>query len=368
MARLRYTIKDMQKIATSRGGKCLSDSYAGLKTKLEWQCADGHRWNSTPHSIIYTKSWCLACAGVKPLTLDEMQKIAKSRGGKCLSKEYFNNRTKLEWQCANGHRWFAAPKDVKKGTWCFYCSSTKLTIEEMQEIAKSRGGKCLSRDYLGIFTKLEWECAKKHRWQAQPNDIRKGGWCPYCSGRLSRTIEEFQLIAELEGGKCLSTEYVKDLIPLRFRCSEGHEWEAIGSNIKKGTWCPVCSNRKYSIREMQEIAESQNGKCLSKGVITRKTRVEFQCKEKHVFRALPRAIEFGMWCPKCFGDKLYTIEGMKEIAKMRGGDCLSKEYLGVTKKLKWTCEFSHTWTALPNPIRDGGWCPVCFEIARKKQI
>ena len=37
------------------------------------------------------------------ISIEEMQEIARKRGGKCLSKKYINAHTKLEWQCANGH-------------------------------------------------------------------------------------------------------------------------------------------------------------------------------------------------------------------------------------------------------------------------
>jgi len=32
-----------------------------------------------------------------------MQQVAKKRGGKCLSEKYVNAKTKLEWECRKGH-------------------------------------------------------------------------------------------------------------------------------------------------------------------------------------------------------------------------------------------------------------------------
>lgn len=51
-----------------------------------------------------------------------MQEIAKKRGGKCLSKVYKNARTKLRWECAKGHAWESVPYIVKKGSWCRICA------------------------------------------------------------------------------------------------------------------------------------------------------------------------------------------------------------------------------------------------------
>uniref|UniRef100_UPI004047EE3D zinc-ribbon domain-containing protein n=1 Tax=Algoriphagus sp. TaxID=1872435 RepID=UPI004047EE3D len=48
--------------------------------------------------------------------------IALTRGGNCLSKEYIDAKTKLEWQCKAGHSWFATPNHIKNGTWCPNCA------------------------------------------------------------------------------------------------------------------------------------------------------------------------------------------------------------------------------------------------------
>ena len=80
---------------------------------------------------------------------------------------------------------------VKSGTWCPTCGGTlRGTIEQMQAIAKKRGGKCLSKEYVNAHTKLRWRCAKKHTWEADPDKVkgsrqRSGTWCPTCA-RSSR--------------------------------------------------------------------------------------------------------------------------------------------------------------------------------------
>jgi hypothetical protein len=120
----------------------------------------------------------------------------------------------------------------------------KLTIEEMHELVKNRNGKCLSKVYINANTKLTWKCEKGHEWNATPGHVRSGKWCPVCAGIIPSTIEEMKDIALERGGKCLSEEYINAHIPLRWRCSEGHEWEATSNNIKKGTWCPICARMK----------------------------------------------------------------------------------------------------------------------------
>ena len=130
--------------------------------------------------------------------LEEMKQLARSRGGVCLSSAFISVNLDLEWQCSEGHIWSAPPQRIKgtpkkKGTWCKKCfeqrnygSQEKLV--ECQKIAESRGGKCLSTVYEGIMKHLSWQCAQGHIWQAAPNNVKNNGtWCRKCSWPLKYT-------------------------------------------------------------------------------------------------------------------------------------------------------------------------------------
>ena len=59
----------------------------------------------------------------------------------------------------------------------------EFTIEDMQKAAEFRGGKCLSKKMVkGDWdSKLKWECAEGHQFEASPRLILLGGhWCPEC--------------------------------------------------------------------------------------------------------------------------------------------------------------------------------------------
>ena len=166
------TIEDMQELAHSRGGECLPMQYLGAQTKLRWRCAEGHEWEAQPNCVKNDNTWCPYCSGKTKHTIQEMKQLAKNRNGECLSDHYINAFTKLRWRCAKRHEWEAAPSSVKRSTWCPYCArKAKLTIEEMQEIAKSRGGDCLSKHYINGSTKLHWRCHLGHEWMATPDNI-----------------------------------------------------------------------------------------------------------------------------------------------------------------------------------------------------
>lgn len=185
-------------------------------------------------------------------TLTEMQEIATSRGGKCLSSVYVNRRTKLNWECGSGHKWEATPGAIKTGRWCPTCgrkritaanAARKPTIEEMERIAQRRGGECLSRKYQDNKTKLRWRCSQGHEWEANSNSIKSGTWCAVCSGSAKGTIGEMRKVAGQRAGKCLSSTYVSNRKRLLWECKYGHQWKAAPSNVvSRGQWCPECAS------------------------------------------------------------------------------------------------------------------------------
>lgn len=58
-----FTIEDMQKAAEFRGGKCLSKTMkkGDWDTQLEWQCAEGHKFMASPRLILLGGHWCPDC-------------------------------------------------------------------------------------------------------------------------------------------------------------------------------------------------------------------------------------------------------------------------------------------------------------------
>jgi hypothetical protein len=50
---------------------------------------------------------------------------------------------------------------------------------------------------------------------------------------------------------------------------------------------------------------------------------------------------------------------LKSVARDRGGDCLSKQYITATTKISWICKNGHIWKASPSSILRGSWCPAC---------
>ncbi len=142
---------------------------------------------------IFRGSWCTECQHeAKRYGMRLMHKLAEAHGGRCLSGTYRNAATRLEWECARGHRWWAYPGAIVRGHWCAACAhdAGRLGMDLMRAIAKERGGECVSKTYVNSSTRLEWECGRGHRWFATPNTIRRGHWCARCYFISITTTEE----------------------------------------------------------------------------------------------------------------------------------------------------------------------------------
>ncbi len=499
--RKKLTIIEMHNLAEERGGNCLSEKYVNARIKLIWQCKKSHIWEATPYHV-KRGQWCPKCARVKKLSIKDMQKIAEEKGGKCLSEKYINVHHKLIWQCKKEHIWKAIPSNVKKGHWCPKCAIKRITnnqkssIEEMYKLAENQDGKCLSKKYVNARSKLTWECKEGHIWRTKPDHIMSGHWCPKCAGIERLSIEDMHKLAENKDGECISKNYINAQTKLKWRCKDSHIWETTPNKIKSGRWCPICSegvsericrqffeyifNKKFpkkkfkwlvnkegnqmeldgynrelklgfeyqgrqhyifiphfhhnketfkkrleddrlkkelsklkginlievpytidydkmqdfiisqckmrninipnieskidfkefnvfskdNLSNLKKIAKKREGICLSKEYINARSKLKWQCKEGHIWEAIPDSIKRGSWCRKCSyqlraNQQKLTIEEMHKLAEEREGKCLSEKYNNVHHKLIWQCKKGHIWKAIPSNVKTGHWCPIC---------
>ncbi len=81
--RQEYYFNRLKDYVAKKRGKCLSDEYINKKTKMDFQCENGHIWKATPHTIIKCNCWCLVCAKEekKRGTFSNFKKYVESKRG-----------------------------------------------------------------------------------------------------------------------------------------------------------------------------------------------------------------------------------------------------------------------------------------------
>jgi hypothetical protein len=362
-----YSIDDMQTFAARRNGACISTTYVNSYTKLRWRCAEGHTWEATPR-LVLGGTWCPRCALREPWTLERLRVEARNRGGECLGETEEHGR--FRFRCQLGHKWSGRIVNVASGgSWCPVCAGVMpLTLHDLRKTARERGGRCLAEVCLGTAISVEWECRKRHRWSAKPATIRSGSWCPECaierrrgSSRAVVTLEDMHELARQHNGKCLSSLYVNAKTKLQWQCAQGHRFRALSNTVRRGSWCARCAGvAKFTIADMQTLAKARGGRCLSPEYLGTRAELHWRCAHGHTFWASPAKLKaIKSFCPECREQKPWTLAEMRALAARHRGKCLSAEYVNAITPLSWRCAKGHVWSSAPRNIKGGSWCPLC---------
>jgi hypothetical protein len=436
------TLQQMQEYAKSKGGNCLSKRYMNNHTSLKWICLEGHEWKARPANIL-SGTWCPQCRNDKLSKkfrgdINEYKRIAKERGGELLTKSFINSRTRMQWKCKEGHTWWATAASIKsKNSWCPECfGNIKLTLYYLKELAKKRGGLCLSTEYVNAQSPMEWSCEQGHVWTATAGGIVSGKWCPSCKVRVSERIcrkyfeeifkEKFLKIRpdwlrndrgrkmELDGYSKklnLAFEYqgeqhyfnipnlqvshpleriIRDDILKEKLCKENNvrlihvpyyvrkedmgkyilqQVDRYGITVPETTY--VHDYKKFDIYsskrldEMKEIAKGKGGECLSEVYINAHIPLKWRCAKGHEWEAPAQRVKNkDSWCLKCTAmtrseARKLNLETLQTMANAHEGECLSTKYINSKAKYLWRCKEGHTWETCAEVVRTGSWCPYC---------
>lgn len=247
---LAWTPDELHSVAGQNGGRCLAAGHVTGSTNVEWECAAGHRWFTTPDGV-RRGAWCSVCGemGQRERLLAEARRTAELRGGRYLDAAQPGQRCHLQWECAQGHRWIARPENIQRGRWCQQCADQRRRaayLDEARRIAGVRGGRCLSTSCTNSSTKLQWQCADGHRWSAPLARVKTLARCAV------RARKRIPLLGELPTeslaravaancGLCLPGSDAEDDSLQSFECANGHRWQTRAERILDGDWCPQCA-------------------------------------------------------------------------------------------------------------------------------
>jgi len=313
----------------------------------------------------------------KAKSIEFIRELVEKKDGYLLSDFYQNCNTPLKIKCKNNHIWVTKYNSLRKGCWCIICVR-RITIGHAQKIALKRGGKCLSKAFKGSYTKLEWECKYGHIWKALYKDVKsKSSWCPSCSTGLYER---------------LCRQFLEQVFNKKFP-------------TKRPGWLLNSRNNRMELDGYCEelgLAFEHNGKYHYEDIPFFTTKLSFEgrkkddlmkislCKDKGVkliiipelYTILPikklknhlrnEFIKLNIDIPSKFDEvdvnkinlNSSKIDELKKIAIDKGGELISKVYLGANYHLTWSCNEGHHWKATPAMVKFQTWCPQCYENRR----
>jgi ribosomal protein S27E len=175
-------------------------------------------------------------------------------------------------------------------------------------------------------------------------------------------VKEF---VEREGYELLSQDYINSRTKLKFKCPEGHIYDAIFGSFSVGKRCPICRyNRvseklKYSYDYIKSQIENEGHKLLSKDYKNVMTKIEVQCPEGHIYEVKYNNFKSGYRCPYCAGNVKLTYKRVKSEIEKEGYSLLSDNYTNANSKIKVRCPEGHTYEVTYASFYMGRRCPVC---------
>lgn len=378
----------LAQVASAAGLTLLTPHWTNAHAKYLFRCQHGHEFERQATAVKRGIVSCKRCrkAIVRQRFLDQLAQ----RNLICLEGDYLGTNVRQHFECAQGHRWNTEARKILEGSGCPACANAQTAalnrrrdgLERLHEAAAERGGRCLAEAYAGIAAIYEWECANGHRWRAAGQSIIRGNWCRVCFGlRHSERMTDpdglarLQAAAQANGGQCLDSDYRGVNEKYRFRCAAGHEWRQLGSGVLGGRWCSRCAAKCMGqqqrlpdgLDQLKAVAAARGGELLNTVYAGLNAFYTFRCARGHEWRTKGgHVLHDGTWCRACAGlRRRHTIETMQQIAKARGGRCLSPEYLGVKVPLLWECHRGHQWKVAPDSVINADhWCPSCAVLDR----
>lgn len=381
----RYNLNFFHDLAKSRNGKCLSTEFNNLTDLGTWYCNEcGHEWNSKFTNIKEGK-WCPHCARIRAgkasrkYTIEDFKKIAKDKNGECLSNSYTTGKDKGRWKCNKCDTiWETSFGNIIRGTWCPTCArlNQRLKIKDIKEIALSRGGRCLSDEYVP-GEKLEFECGNGHTWTAHAGAVKRGTWCPHCN--LTYLNEEkCRYILELLTKEKFNK--TKTLMP--------NGWEIDGYSKDLQVAFEFNGEQHYTTvsrfftteKDLNDIQFRDKEKiklCTDKGIrLLVIPYYEAYKSESNLFYFIYNWLiknnikvyesTYSNSLFSSFYKRFDNLSKIKGLAKENGCECLSNEFIYSRQKMKFKCNRKgHIWETTVAKVRRGYWCPECSKELKK---
>ena len=358
--------------------------YVNAKTKVQLICKKCEEEIFSDPYVLLNGKGCPTCYQNKSKTkfktkkLKEINDFVSKLGGKCLSKDYFNNEEDLKFECKKGHIFYESWADVKFSMrWCKECAPnryvgetlTRMILEHLLSTSmpssylKSMGGlqldgyckkRKLAFEYQGSqhYTKGSHfhNDAEKYKNQ-QARDSQKKLLCKKNGITL---IEVFEFKTIRKSRVSIFVEEVKTLL------------NHLGIEYTKAPFI-IDLERLYRGRDsgLYEIAklEVEKENATIQDYIGSESNHIVTCKKGHkTSKKLSVLKRNGFNCSDCIKLEKYFI--LKDKIEKRGGKLINEKLKnkGFSNLYDWICDKGHKNLTKGQYLFNGHWCKKCQVI------
>ncbi|MBQ4098956.1 MAG: hypothetical protein IJC87_02375 [Clostridia bacterium] len=165
-----------------------------------------------------------------------------------------------------------------------------------------------------------------------------------------------------------------------WKCSKGHEWQAVIASRNTGRRCPYCSGNKV-LRGYNDLVTinpklasewnyEKNGNLKPEDFTTGSDKkVWWKCSKGHEWQATISDRNKGRGCPCCSGKKV--LKGYNDLATInpklasewnygKNRNLKPEDFTANSgKKVWWKCSKGHEWQATIDTRNKGTGCPYC---------
>lgn len=333
MAR-KETIEDVLKFCNDIGLECKSTTYINSKEKMVFVCSNCNEdFNKTYIEVKQKKkNTCPTCnrkanklnVSKKENSFKELLELCVELGVKCLSKEYKNNNSDLEFECTRCKEPFFRRWTVLRNTRSTICTGCSISdsadkrrysYEDVKTIFEEANCTLFSQVYTSNKQKLEYKCDCGNTSTIALSNFMMGQRCGDCAitkrADSKRTpYEEVKEVFISAGCELLSETFIHSNIPLKYLCNCGNESTIKLPAFKRGVRCRVCAGNNPEIFEnVKEFFALNECKLISTYYKNNSQKLEYICTCNEVVETTYYNYKKSMYhkCKKCT-DKLNSGE------------------------------------------------------------
>lgn len=376
-------IEEIKNMSKQIGIKCNSEKYTGMMGKHEFECPDNHIWFARPNDIFNKQSRCPECRLYRneekikfifenyfKQSFLKKSKI-KTGSGQRIELDGVNNDLDLAFEYNGIQHYEYTPHYHRKGEKDLiaqqerdtltikYCNDHKIDLIVIPYTLDNNDNDLANFILKNIPNRFE-------------NDHPRILKIIKSFGIHSAMLDPIRIKLKSLGLEILSNVYTTaNARNIYVKCQKcQHEYDTSKNKIDRGDRCPNCRpNKTFTYEDILKIG-NHNDLIVISTIYTPGNPICWKCKKcNHNWEARPTTIKGtknkkGTNCPKCFGKTTTTLEKVKELAKLRGHECLSERIKNRESILKFRCSKKkgeiHEWeTTYISYQRSKNGCRIC---------